>query len=209
MKTQSMQMKLSLLAMILAALLMNCSGKKEDHATHAEAGHDEQEHASGNMASLEATTPQFEVDTKFREQLDDYYNRYLQVKDALVAAEAMAAKQHAADMQQALASIDMKLLEGAAHNDWMVYLQPMQEAVNEISSTDDIEAQRKAFSNLSDNLYKSVKAFGLNGAIAYYEYCPMAFNNEGGYWLSSEEEIRNPYFGDKMLTCGVVKEKLQ
>jgi Cu(I)/Ag(I) efflux system membrane fusion protein len=37
----------------------------------------------------------------------------------------------------------------------------------------------------------------------------MAFNNEGAYWLSDSEQIRNPYFGDKMLTCGVVKEKLQ
>ena len=30
----------------------------------------------------------------------------------------------------------------------------------------------------------------------------MAFDNKGAYWLSEEKEIRNPYFGSKMLTCG-------
>jgi hypothetical protein len=81
--------------------------------------------------------------------------------------------------------------------------------LKEIQASTDIEAQRKAFSSLSDNLYKSVKAFGLGGTEAFYDYCPMAFNNEGAYWLSDQQQIKNPYFGDKMLTCGSVKEKLK
>ena len=103
----------------------------------------------------------------------------------------------------------MKLVSGAAHNDWMSYLTPIQKSLNEIQSSTDIEAQRKSFSTLSDNLYKSVKTFGLGGKSAFYQYCPMAFNDEGGYWLSDNEQVRNPYFGDKMLTCGEVKEKLK
>jgi Cu(I)/Ag(I) efflux system membrane fusion protein len=90
----------------------------------------------------------------------------------------------------------------------MTYLSPMENALKEIQSGDDLETQRRSLSTVSDNLYKSAKAFGLGGTTAYYEYCPMAFNNEGGYWLSKQDEIRNPYFGDKMLTCGEVKEKL-
>ena len=58
-------------------------------------------------------------------------------------------------------------------------------------------------------MYKAIKAFGLSGETAYYDYCPMAFNNKGGYWLAKEDKIQNPYFGDKMLTCGSVEEKLQ
>ena len=91
----------------------------------------------------------------------------------------------------------------------MSYLTPIQKSLNEIQSSTDIEAQRKSFSTLSDNLYKSVKTFGLGGKSTFYQYCPMAFNDEGGYWLSDNEQVRNPYFGDKMLTCGEVKEKLQ
>jgi Cu(I)/Ag(I) efflux system membrane fusion protein len=37
----------------------------------------------------------------------------------------------------------------------------------------------------------------------------MAFNDKGAYWLSDKEAIRNPYFGDKMLTCGSVEETLR
>jgi hypothetical protein len=49
----------------------------------------------------------------------------------------------------------------------------------------------------------------LGGTTAYYEFCPMAFNNSGAYWLSDNAVIRNPYFGDKMLTCGSVEEELR
>jgi Cu(I)/Ag(I) efflux system membrane fusion protein len=103
----------------------------------------------------------------------------------------------------------MKLLTGAAHNDWMAHLGTMESSLKEIMSASDIEAQRKSFSALSDSFYKSIKAFGLGGSTAYYEFCPMAFDNEGAYWLSDAEQIRNPYFGDKMPNCGMVKEKLK
>jgi Cu(I)/Ag(I) efflux system membrane fusion protein len=35
----------------------------------------------------------------------------------------------------------------------------------------------------------------------------MAFDT-GAYWISDSKEIRNPYFGDAMLTCGEVKKEL-
>jgi len=66
--------------------------------------------------------------------------------------------------------------------------------------------------NLQDAVgksFKSIQAFGLGGTEAFYDYCPMAFNNEGAYWLSDQAAIRNPYFGDAMLTCGTVKETLK
>jgi hypothetical protein len=43
----------------------------------------------------------------------------------------------------------------------------------------------------------------------YVAYCPMANNNEGANWLSNDKEIKNPYFGDKMLRCGSVMETIQ
>jgi hypothetical protein len=93
--------------------------------------------------------------------------------------------------------------------DGMNWVKPMENSLRGMMNSSDIEEQRDSFSALSDNMYKSVKAFGLGGAEAFYEYCPMAFNNEGAYWLSDNEQIRNPYFGDKMLKCGVVKERLK
>jgi hypothetical protein len=37
----------------------------------------------------------------------------------------------------------------------------------------------------------------------------MAFDDQGADWLSAEEQIRNPYFGDKMLKCGLVEQDLK
>jgi len=53
-----------------------------------------------------------------------------------------------------------------------------------------------------------VKGGQLEKGMLYLEYCPMANNNTGAYWLSNEKEIKNPYFGDKMLKCGSVKEMI-
>lgn len=190
------------------AFLANCSGeKKAEHDEHA--AHDSTEHAAGSTAKDDASEPQFQVDASFQGQLASVFTSYIELKDAFVASDANKVKEEAKGAAEDLAKVDMKLLTGAAHNDWMNYLTPIQTSLKEIQASTDIESQRKAFSNLSDNLYKSVKAFGLGGKEAFYDFCPMAFDNEGGYWLSDQKEIKNPYFGDKMLTCGMVKEKLK
>ena len=214
MKTRSIFFSL-LLAATSFALLSNCSGKK-DEATETEAheddGHehdDKTEHASGSTDAAEASEPQFQVDAAFQNQLGDVFTAYVSLKEAFVSSDASKVKAEASKTQQALAKVDMKKLSGAAHNDWMNYTRGIESSLKEIQGSDDIEAQRKSFSMLSENLYKSIKAFGLGGKSAFYEFCPMAFNNEGAYWISEAEQIRNPYFGDKMLTCGEVKEKLK
>jgi hypothetical protein len=212
----TMKMRSMFYSLLLSAaaftFLANCSGnkKKDDHAGHDDhATEDSTQHPSESTAAAEPSKPQFQVDGSFQNQLASVFTSYVELKDAFVASDANKVKDEAKQTDEALAKVDMKLLSGAAHNDWMNYLSPMQSSLKEIQASTDIEAQRKALSDLSDNLYKSVKAFGLGGKEAFYDYCPMAFNNEGAYWLSDQEQIRNPYFGDKMLACGEVKEKLK
>ncbi|MCD6543000.1 MAG: DUF3347 domain-containing protein [Flavobacteriaceae bacterium] len=40
----------------------------------------------------------------------------------------------------------------------------------------------------------------------YLEFCPMADDNKGSFWLSYDKEIANPFFGASMLQCGEVKK---
>ncbi len=202
MKTNSVSTFFAML--VSASLLMNCTNKKNETTTD----HEGMDHASSTEAPMEAGAPTFEVSEDFQKQLAAVFTSYVVLKDGLVATDASKTKAAAAKVQAALANVDMSLVEGPAHHDWMNYLGELQTSLATIAASDDIEAQRSAFSTLSDNLYKSIKAFGLSGTTAYYEYCPMAFNNTGGYWLSDVSEIRNPYFGDKMLTCGSVQEQL-
>lgn len=194
-----------LIAPILVSLY-GCSGNKNDEsASHA--GHEQQ--STSEKEVPEASSPQFDVPQDFQQQLANVFTNYTALKDAFVSSDPDKVKAEASSISQAVGKVDMKLLKGTAHNDWMTYLTPINNSLKQIKESADIETQREAFSTLSDNLYKSIKAFGLGGKEAFYDYCPMAFNNEGGYWLSDSEQIRNPYFGDKMLNCGVVKEKLQ
>jgi hypothetical protein len=122
------------------------------------------------------------------------YTNYLLLKDALVASKADAAKQAAVNLNTSLASVkDNK----SALND-----------AAKISSATNINDMRKTFASLSTEMTKIVKAGQLTKGALYLEYCPMANNNTGAYWLSNEKEIKNPYFGDKMLKCGSVKETI-
>lgn len=203
MKTKSHIVSLLMVAVAVLALV-NCGGKKEvAHDNHDAATEAEEKTAA------QPTAPLFIVDAAFQQQLAGVFTSYVSLKESFVAADPATVKSSATNVAQALVKADMKLLTGAAHNDWMNYLGGMEGALKEMQATDDIEDQRKAFKNLSDSLYKSIKAYGLGGTTAYYEYCPMAFNNTGAYWLSDNSTIRNPYFGDKMLSCGAVEETLQ
>lgn len=196
----------TLYSVVTIFALSHCSTKKEEAA---QVTHDESMHTGTEEApALEASAPQFQVDATFQQQLSGVFTSYVSLKDAFVATDAAKVKEAAAKTQESLSKVDMMLLTGVAHNDWMTFEGGLKVALKEMQESADIEAQRTSFSKLSENMYKSIKAYGLGGATAFYEFCPMAFNNEGGYWLSDVAEIRNPYFGDKMLTCGSVQEKL-
>lgn len=149
------------------------------------------------------------VSMDFTMQLNTVFDQYIILKDALVLSDAVKTKQAAQKVQQAIAKADMKLLKGDAHMQWMEILGNLDKQIKLVISSGKIEDQRKAFSSFSDQFYKAVKNFGLMGKTAYYQFCPMANNNKGAYWLSESKTIRNPYFGDKMLSCGETKETLK
>lgn len=194
----------TILALAIIVCLTQCGGGSKDSTAPA----DEKEPASG-AALAEASAPQFQVENGFKRQLSHIFEAYLKVKDACVATDPVKVKAEAKVMLKILRTVETRLLTGAALNDWATYANQLEMTVVEITASEDIELQRAAFSTLSGLLYKSIKAYGLGFATAYYEFCPMAFNNTGAYWLSESQDIRNPYFGDKMMTCGRVEEKLQ
>ena len=72
----------------------------------------------------------------------------------------------------------------------------------------DLNVQRTAYASFNQALYRSITAFGTTSGTIYYQYCPMALENKGGYWLSDSGVVRNPYLGSKMLSCGSTKETI-
>ncbi|WP_422356016.1 DUF3347 domain-containing protein [Roseivirga pacifica] len=118
-------------------------------------------------------------------------DNYFAIKDALVATDAVKAQEAANTF---IASTDNPVFTAA---------------LEKIANTTDVKAQRAAFDALSESMYAFVKSKSISSEQPIYkQYCPMAFNDEGAFWLSAQKEVRNPYFGDMMLTCGSVQETL-
>lgn len=78
---------------------------------------------------------------------------------------------------------------------------------NVLANSTDLEKQRTSFEMISTSMLLLVEKFGSKQTL-YQEFCPMYNNDKGGMWLSESKDILNPYFGSKMLKCGVVKKQL-
>ena len=149
-----------------------------------------------------------DVPETFRKQLTSVFNHYLKMKDAFFASDAQKVRTAAREVRKSLDAVNMELLSGDVHMTWMKQLNPMKNFLNTIIQTSDIEQQRKEFAGFNLVFYKSIKTFGLKDTAVYYQYCPMAGNNQGAYWFSASKEIRNPYLGEAMPGCGETRETL-
>ncbi|MGH9315293.1 MAG: DUF3347 domain-containing protein [Vicinamibacterales bacterium] len=77
--------------------------------------------------------------------------------------------------------------------------EKIAEPARQLAQAKDIEAARKTFGVLSEEL---VARAGKSGDELKIAYCPMA----GKHWLQKGSSIRNPYFGNDMLTCGEIQK---
>lgn len=150
-----------------------------------------------------------EVGTAFKKQLNAVFDQYIVLKDAFIGSNAQHVKNAASKVQQHIAKVDMKLITGAAHEQWNNNANKLQSHLKKIVAAKSIEEQRLVFSSFNNDFYGVVKNFGLAGRTVYYQFCPMANNDKGAYWFSKSEPIENPYFGESMLTCGENKETLK
>jgi Cu(I)/Ag(I) efflux system membrane fusion protein len=178
-------------------------------------GHDHGEkEKAGDMKDMDMTKEvmidKSKVSAKFKQQLGGAVKQYLLLKDKLVVDNADIQSDVKA-MQQALRKVDMTLVMGDAHNVWMGALKAMNKELILLSKAVSITEQRSLFLNISKSLSEATQQLGVkmkDHQALYLEFCPMANDDKGGYWLSTEKVIKNPYFGSKMLKCGVVKDTL-
>jgi Protein of unknown function (DUF3347) len=127
------------------------------------------------------------------EGLQPVIDQYMLVKDALVASDAAAAAKEAGSL---LASVET------------AKLQNLVKDTKAIAGSTDLKKQREAFASLSSALYIVVKTRKGADKI-YYQRCPMYNSGKGGNWLSKDSEVKNPFYGDMMLSCGKTVETIQ
>ncbi|MFY7672360.1 efflux RND transporter periplasmic adaptor subunit [Tenacibaculum sp. MEBiC06402] len=166
---------------------------------------------SGKKSMMNNTDLQneiFDVSTNFKNQLQKVYENYILLKDALIKSDKNTASIEAKKLNKSLAEIDAKLLTNEkAYEKWIVLFKTMNTKSENIGQSKDLKIQRKEFKPLSNHLITAVESFGITET-TYKQFCPMADNDKGGFWLSKEDKVLNPYFGDMMLKCGEVKETI-
>ena len=181
-------------AMFFAAIagslsLSSCKDNKENEEVAPPMQNEMRQNPVANEnENINESSPEFT-----EEAIAEVYNSYTEVKNALVDSDVSEAQ----DAAESLVSRLEENFEGSE------LLEPAQK----IAKAEDVNQQREAFSKLTSAMQPVLKGALASGEI-YKQYCPMAFEGKGDYWYSSSEEIRNPYFGDKMLKCGRVEETL-
>lgn len=178
-------------AMFLTAVifLSSCGNNKNKETkteknTTTHEGHD-MENKSSSSGKVNVTD----------DKLNAVYQHYVHLTTALINGDAAEAK-------IASNAIEAGINEAPGGKSVAV-------SAAKITTASDIEVQRAAYSTLSNDFISLIKKSGLSGGELYVDFCPMALNDKGAYWLSANKEIRNPYFGDKMMNCGEVKETIQ
>jgi membrane fusion protein, copper/silver efflux system len=175
-----------------------------DKASEMENKDSESEDMS-NMVMIDKS----KIDAKFKQQLGKVVTEYIKLKDAFADDNSTLAQKEAKNVKNALGNVDMLLLLGDSHNVWMKALKPLNAAATKIENSKEIGTQREGLLVLGKNLSDAINTLGIeteNGQALYLEFCPMADNDKGGYWLSYDKEIKNPYYGKAMLTCGEIKD---
>lgn len=133
--------------------------------------------------------------------VDKIVNAYLDVKNALASDNGSVAETKAKDL---VAALSANTLSADQEKTFAKYRDKLLFDARHISSVNTVDHQREHFASLSNNMYELLKALKSNTATLYEQYCPM----KKAYWLSESQQIKNPYFGSQMPTCGKVTATL-
>lgn len=172
-----------------------------DHAS-MNMGNKETKSKKESMPNMEMPAQTVDLKTQFAPVLSAYMN----LKDALVTDNAVAAAKYGKSMNTALQNIETKNWTAKQRNYYDGFAKKLETDAEHIGdNADKIDHQREHFESLSGNLTNVVKNFKLNAETIFIQYCPM----KKASWMSAEKTIKNPYYGKQMLTCGSVTETVQ
>ena len=129
--------------------------------------------------------------TTFAQNTPNLLNSYLAIKNALVLSDQKTAKAAITEFQKKITA-----------EKTFSQKKDLQIAIDKMANVNSLEKERAAFNEVSTLFWKVVKSADMASTPVYYQYCPM----KKAYWLSIEKDIKNPYYGASMLTCGKVVE---
>lgn len=168
-------------------------------------------HNHGGMSSNNPASANHSIVTnkKITTALQPLFNDYLLLKDALVADDNVKAKKIASGLSANLKKVSMGLFKGPAHEVWMEHSAKSEKSLVNIKKAESIADIRVQFKELSEQFIFLAKTFGPFEKPLFIQHCPMANNNKGADWISKDEKIQNPYYGEDMIGCGEVTKTIK
>ncbi|SDS51898.1 efflux RND transporter periplasmic adaptor subunit [Gramella sp. MAR_2010_147] len=143
---------------------------------------------------------EMKLSEEFQAEFNEILNAYFELKDALVASKADKTSEKASELLQKVSKIKIEGSSQMLAGHW----GKVTEMLEAISQNDDLENQRAHFRILSQQMIMIAQNLQNLDKTIYVQHCPMANSNKGADWLSQSSEVRNPYYGEAMLSCGEV-----
>ena len=154
--------------------------------------------------TMDMKTEKVDFNSTIEKSFQPVIDAYINLKDALIQSDVSMASSKSVAFRKALEEMPVNQRE-QTHNYWSI-LHKTSKGINESVS---LEHQRKQFQMISDKLIEMIRNFDEVNDKLFVQFCPMADDNKGAFWISKEEQVLNPYFGDAMLKCGSVKQVIE
>ena len=183
----------------ITILALTCTACTQNSSKPTEAN-------NADSANVNTTTPS---ENPSKQSTNEVVTHYLHLKNALTADNSQEAATAGKAIVEALQKIDTATLTADQSRAFGDMKDDMTEHGKHIGdNANKIEHQREHFEMLSNGLYDLLKSLGTERTL-YKDNCPMYNDKKGANWISEVKEIKNPYYGKKMLTCGTMKEEIK
>ncbi|MBU2526793.1 MAG: DUF3347 domain-containing protein [Bacteroidetes bacterium] len=218
---RKLKLSMGVLAIAFAALtVMSCKDNKKEHddsdghhtemdseVNHMEMKNESEEHHHEDAddehdGGSAAESRDIKVSTQKNAATSAIIDGYLQIKNGLVADNKDNAAKGGTALLAAFSNFDMSQLNEEQHKSYMDIVEDAKEQAEHIVKS-PIDHQREHFETLSTDISDLIALLGTDKTL-YQDYCPMKKVS----WLSETKDIKNPFFGSEMLTCGSVKKQI-
>ena len=159
--------------------------------------------------SMMAPPERATIPEPFRSNLEILFHIYFDLKNALADDKSEKAREHGGQLKEQLTTVGKHALDGEHHMFWMDRYEDIEDSIEKLVGTSNKAEMRTHFEPLSEAFIETARTLGAIGQTWYVTFCPMVDGDRGAYWLSEIEQIKNPYFGDRMLRCGEVRERFR
>ena len=155
---------------------------------------------------------------EFNQSVQKMMDAYYGMTEGFVNWDTVTVNRNSAQMKAALDSIRMDEVkkDSSIYETAFPFWDNLKVELMGLINDSTLAEKRGSLNIFSENLYNFLRTVRYDQGKVYWQDCPMAFGEDThGFWLSSTNDIRNPYlgmhhpkYGKSMLICGETRDTL-